>query len=268
MAKRTTAKITTPKPSRHSEAVELIDPDIVKRSSFVLDARHEPTAGHMHAHRKAQLLHAVEGVIHVTTENGYWIVPPHRAVWVPPRVKHCVSSRRAFRLMTLYSTAAHASLADTCRVVAVDRLLEELLKEASTYSVHAVSDQQARLLAVIVDRLPMLAVSPFMHLPSGQSREIQRVTQALLAEPELTRGLDGWARLVGLGGKTFARRFLVETGTSFGQWRKHCRVLRAIQLLAEGESVTRAAFEVGYQDVSAFIAAFRAITGVTPARFL
>jgi AraC-like DNA-binding protein len=268
MAKKTKNAFTTRRPSQRSEAVALLDPDTVKHSAFVLDARHEPTAGHMHAHHKAQLVHAVEGVIHVTTETGYWIVPPHRAVWVPPRMKHCVASRRTFRLMTLYSTAALASLGDTCQVVAVDRLLEELLKEASTYSVHAVSAQQARLLAVIVDRLPMLAVSPFMHLPSGQSREIQRVTQELLSEPELTRDLDEWARSVGLGAKTFARRFFVETGTSFGQWRKHCRMLRAIQLLAEGESVTRAAFEVGYQDVSAFISAFRATTGVTPARFL
>jgi AraC-like DNA-binding protein len=72
---------------------------------------------------------------------------------------------------------------------------------------------------------------------------------------------------VGLTSKTFARRFVSETGVSFGRWRQQQRLLAAIELLGEGRSVTEVAFEVGYHDVSSFIAAFKTVMGETPARY-
>jgi len=42
------------------------------------------------------------------------------------------------------------------------------------------------------------------------------------------------------------------------------QVLRTLELLAKGRSVTETSFEVGDQSVSAFIRAFRQAVGVTP----
>ena len=58
-----------------------------------------------------------------------------------------------------------------------------------------------------------------------------------------------------------------ETGLTFGQWRQQLRLLAALELLGAGESVTAVAFSVGYDDVSSFIAAFKAAMGVTPSRY-
>src|SRR6201999_1347316 len=44
----------------------------------------------LHAHAEAQLLFASRGVMQVTTPEGRWLVPPRRAVWVPPRLEHGV----------------------------------------------------------------------------------------------------------------------------------------------------------------------------------
>src|SRR5215212_8233023 len=44
----------------------------------------------LHAHAEAQLLFASSGVMQVTTPRGRWLVPPRRAVWVPPRSAHAV----------------------------------------------------------------------------------------------------------------------------------------------------------------------------------
>ena len=44
-------------------------------------------------------------------------------------------------------------------------------------------------------------------------------------------------------------------------------LLRAMQLLAHGESVTSIAFEVGYQSPSAFISTFQSALGSTPGRY-
>ncbi|WP_307724077.1 helix-turn-helix domain-containing protein [Acetobacter indonesiensis] len=51
-------------------------------------------------------------------------------------------------------------------------------------------------------------------------------------------------------------------------WQSHqARCLRAMEHLSEGASVTDVAFDVGYDNVSAFIAMFRRVTGMTPGQF-
>ena len=48
-------------------------------------------------HARGQLVYAVSGVMTVTTPHGTWVVPPQRAVWVPPGTDHQsrMSGRRA-----------------------------------------------------------------------------------------------------------------------------------------------------------------------------
>ena len=40
----------------------------------------------LHMHRRGQLLHAVSGVMRVETAQAAWIVPPARALWLPPEL--------------------------------------------------------------------------------------------------------------------------------------------------------------------------------------
>ena len=37
-----------------------------------------------HSHPRAQLLFAMSGIMKVSTGEGTWVVPPSRAVWIPP----------------------------------------------------------------------------------------------------------------------------------------------------------------------------------------
>lgn len=64
-----------------------------------------------------------------------------------------------------------------------------------------------------------------------------------------------------------ARLFSRDTGLTFTQWRQQLRLLKALQALSLGESVTQVALAVGYQDVSAFIQVFKDAFGDTPARY-
>jgi len=64
-----------------------------------------------------------------------------------------------------------------------------------------------------------------------------------------------------------ARLFLTETGMTFRQWQQQARLLDGLMRLAQGESVTSVALEVGYENPSAFIAMFRRTLGVTPGRY-
>ena len=75
------------------------------------------------------------------------------------------------------------------------------------------------------------------------------------------------ARQVGLGRRTVERLFLAETKMTVGEWRRRLRLLRAVQRLARGESVTNVALDAGYSSTSAFIATFRKAFGTTPGRY-
>jgi AraC-like DNA-binding protein len=106
-----------------------------------------------------------------------------------------------------------------------------------------------------------------LHLPHPESPALQRIAAALAADPADGRTLDQWCAGAGLTVRTAARRFVAETGMTFGRWRQQLRLLAALERLGAGESVTTVALEVGYEDVSAFIAAFKAAMGETPAQY-
>lgn len=247
--------------------MQLIDPDTITRPVFVLSERYGPMAGPWHAHCRAQLIHASAGVLTLHTADGRWVVPPQRAVWVPSGVIHSASSRRGFRLQTLYAVVGTPAIPDTCQVVAVDRLVEELLAAAAEADLQTPAlPAETHLIQVILDRLPGLAVSP-LHLPSPRDPRVRLIADALIGDLTDSRPLSELAAMAGLTPRTAARRFVTETGMTFGRWRLQLRLLTALEILGEGGNVTEAAFAVGYADVSSFIAAFRAALGTTPARY-
>jgi AraC-like DNA-binding protein len=244
-----------------------LDPDKTRRDVFVLAERYSAGAGHWHAHRRAQLIHASDGVLSVHSDTGQWVVPPQRAVWVPPGVRHRVSSLKGFGLRTLYAEPTRVQVPPQCTVVAVDVLLDEMLRAAATFGAdYALDGPQARLINVILDRVPHLHTAP-LHLPQPLDGRLKRITDALLADPANSTTLDQWAKRVGATTRTIARQFLKETGLTFVQWRQQRRLLAALERLGAGDSVTRVALDVGYNDVSSFIGLFKAAMGDTPARY-
>jgi AraC-like DNA-binding protein len=70
------------------------------------------------------------------------------------------------------------------------------------------------------------------------------------------------AQGAGIAPRTLARRLAAETGFGLAEWR----ALHAIEMLADGPAVTTIAIDLGYDNVSAFIAMFRRTMGVTPGR--
>ncbi|PYQ60799.1 MAG: AraC family transcriptional regulator, partial [Acidobacteria bacterium] len=75
------------------------------------------------------------------------------------------------------------------------------------------------------------------------------------------------ARASAASERTLERLFRAETGLPFGVWRQRARLLRALQLLAEGGAVAEVANAIGYESTSAFVAAFRRALGTTPGRY-
>lgn len=221
-----------------------------------------------HRHDRAQLLFAASGVMRVRTGQGFWVVPPNRAVWVPGGTEHQIDCAGRVHMRSLFiQPGAVPSMPGTCRVVDVLPLLRELILAA--VELPALYDErgpEGRLMQVILDRLEALEVAP-LHLPMSAHLRLAPILDRLLRHPEDRRGLDDWGAAVGASGRTLARLFVAETGMTFGAWRQQARLLAALTRLAANEPVTSVAFDLGYDSLSAFIAMFRKATGTTPGRY-
>jgi AraC-like DNA-binding protein len=100
-----------------------------------------------------------------------------------------------------------------------------------------------------------------------RTTQLSKLVETLLEHPEDMRGINEWAKSVGMSRRTFTRKFIAETGSTFGQWRKALLLGKALKLLNEGSNVSETAFKLGYSGPSAFVAAFRRRFGVPPGRF-
>lgn len=234
---------------------------------FPLDFAQGASTG-WHEHPVHQLVHAATGVMRVNTRRGSWVVPPRRAVWMPAEVEHEVQMVTSVAMRTVYivpAALAHAPIR-SC-VVPVSPLLAELILEALRLPrPYPLGGAEERLFHVLLDRISFREVLP-LELALPTSSPLLGIARRLQLDPADRRTLEQWARASGMSARTLARGFRCETKLSFGAWRAQLRLLRALELLAQGTSVTEVALELGYEGTSAFISAFRRHLGTTPAKY-
>jgi AraC-like DNA-binding protein len=215
-----------------------------------------------------QLAYASQGVMSVHTGEGTWVVPPHRAVWIPAGVEYRAEMSGRVAVRTLYFAAGlAASMPRRCQAVNVSPLLRELVLRAARHSfLRRDVAAEARLARVILDELRTLPAVP-LQLPLPSDPRARRLAERLLASPGEPRPLALAAHDAGASQRTLERVFRRETHMTLGRWRQRLRLIAALRLLAAGHDVTRVALEVGYQSPSAFVVAFRRQLGTTPARY-
>jgi len=229
-----------------------------------------PSGFHLerHCHPSAQLIYASRGVMMVSTDRGRWVAPPQRAVWVPPLVSHAVRMTGDVQVRTLYlDPALLRDRLPTCAVVHVSPLLRELILRVVGFDQpYPREGCQARIVAVLLDEIETAPVAPLL-LPTPKDPRLLAITSRLAEDPGDRRTLTGWSRTAGASARTLARLFERETGLSFVRWRQQARLLRALEWLAGGASVTTIALDLGYDSPSAFITMFRESLGATPAHY-
>ena len=218
-----------------------------------------------HAHGWGQLVYAGTGAVHVLAGRESWIVPPARAVWIPPDVPHCLSMRGRAALRTVYlAPDLCVGLAGVCTGIDVVPLLRELVLFAVACGG---LDDGVRAQAVMVDALVVmlrdarrLAFSLTLPRDARALRAARMIERDAGAKFSLQVLADGSGASV----RTLQRVFLAETGMHIAEWRLVAGLLAGLVCLLDGGSVTEAGFAAGYESTSGFVAAFRRRVGVTP----
>ncbi len=218
-----------------------------------------------------QLLWAAPGAITVTVASALWIIPHRQALWLPSGTANDVRmvGRGVLRAVYLARRACRG-LGTEPRALAIAPLLRELLRRAFEHdTLDRAVPREARLVSVLRDELRahLARATIPVDLPMPRDQRAMRAAEAVLIAPGNTMSTATLARSAQAGARTLERLFSAETGLSLGAWRQRAALVHGMKQLSEGESVTRAALAAGYSSTSAFVSAFRRLTGVTPGRF-
>jgi AraC-like DNA-binding protein len=246
-------------------------PPLIADAAHVVVPRHlrtdETVAVGWHTHAEGLLFAVVQGLATMQTEGGTWTMLPRQIGWLPPATRHCGHSFGRTEAFFFYLRPdVCRAMPDRPRVLHMSALSHALIERLDEFAGSLPLPRVERMLQVLIDEIREASEVP-LHLPLPRDQRLLRLTGALNAAPDDDTSLDGWAAALGIGRRTMIRRFTQETGLSIGQWRQQLRLVKALELLADGQSVTTAALSVGYSSVSAFISCFRQRFGVTPSKY-
>ncbi len=248
------------------QATDFFDPDSFKAPVVGIAAALGQHDSDLHQHDRGQLLYAHQGCIRITMAEQLCLLPPSRAAWIPPQFVHRAVMHQIVDYRSLYfSPELSASLPKDARVIDVSPLLKAVLEPIALarFEQDWSQGRYAHLLGLCIDEINAAPLQP-MLLPLPSDRRLA----TLIAQPEkLPPTLAVLEREVGASGKTIGRIFQKETGMGYQQWRQQWRLMRAIELMATGQSLSYTAAELEFTTDTAFIVFFKNMTGCTPKAF-
>lgn len=236
----------------------------------VLAQSHErPTYVAPHLHDALlQFLVPMQGTLRVFSPDAFWIVPPKRGILIPMALKHSTMAigRTSLLVANIHPSAIDATTAH-CRVIGVSDLIAALLERIARFSTeYPLNSPDSRLVDVFFEQFLAAPAEPF-RLARPRDARLRTIADALIVAPDDETTLAEWGQRLGASQRTLARRFDAEIGMGFRDYRKLVQMHAATGLLAQGLSINHVALDLGYENASAFIHAFRSVMGMTPGCF-
>lgn len=227
-----------------------------------------------HHHDWSQLVFSVSGVVRVNTPDATFLLPPGRAVWIPPLREHAVTAVERADLRTLYlhanPPAPQAQDWTQARVLEVSPLLRELVLELAAGSPETATtgskEREHWLASLVLDELGR-AKPLRLGVDLPQDPRLRRLCEAILQAPQRHTALADWAAEVGASERTVSRLFREQLGSSYAQWRQQVLLAQALSLAARKRPMSLIAAELGYASASAFSAMVTRTVGMPPSKF-
>lgn len=221
-----------------------------------------------HCHARGTLFLLTEGLVIVETAQGRQLSPSQTIGWMPPGVEHAVQSYGPTAGFGAFLTPQFCGdLPAEPTSYPVNPLVALVLQKALSWPHDTPLDlTRMRLLLVLLDELRQSPARP-LQLPWPQDARLLSIARALLGNIASPRTLEQWARWADISARSLSRKFVLETGMSFAQWRQWARLTQALEWLATGRAVKDVALSLGYDSVSAFIKTFRQALGTTPSAY-
>ncbi|WP_213766217.1 AraC family transcriptional regulator [Caballeronia sp. dw_19] len=222
-----------------------------------------------HSHDFAQVLCPSKGVVALLVRDWLSVVPEGFAALVPAGVVHTVVANTTTTLRTICVRQPESTPRDPAHAVhpKIRRLGRDALMAEGDLAGRVLSSFEAPGRDEV--HSPEDALLGYLSgVPIPGDRRARPIAFRLINALHDQRTLKEWGEQFGASERTLSRIFHDEVGMSFRQWRTRVQLAETIALLLSGRSVKTASCSAGYSSPSAFIAAFRAVTGESPLKYL
>jgi AraC-like DNA-binding protein len=218
-----------------------------------------------HLHDWGQLLYAESGVMWVDTPRAALLVPPHRAVWIPPQLHHGIRVVSDLEMRNIYLREELAiRIGSELSVVEVSPLLRELIRRRVSLGPENDESYRDALEGLLVIELRRArSASLQVPMPANGDRRLRSLCENVLRTPSLDLSFEEHAQAIGASTRTLARLFNVELGLGFTEWRRQVQLAYASARLLDGAAVSAVADELGF-NLGSFSEMFRRSVGVAP----
>ncbi|WP_322852451.1 AraC family transcriptional regulator [Vibrio harveyi] len=221
----------------------------------------------MHEHKKGQLLYAPQGCMTFALDNSICILPPTKAVWIPPHTSHRAVMTNVVAYRSLYFDCSKYTCPDEIVMIEVNDLLKALIDKMALWEWEIEETKTQATSNLFWEELYQAKQFEF-SLPLPSDRRLTGFRKAMTKGDFIAPELNQLSQTVGASSKTITRLFKAETGMSYQDWRQQWRLLKAIELLCEERQVSDVAHCLEFSSDSAFIAFFKKQTGQTPLTFM
>ncbi|SHF36801.1 AraC family transcriptional regulator [Pedobacter caeni] len=227
-----------------------------------------------HYHLKAQLLLVSGGMAYLKTADQEYYIPSQHYVWIPKGVVHHVKfNTKELTIFNIYfpdESQSPTGFYEELGIYPVSNLLREMISYAENWQGHVFfGSWEYEFLKTMKHLLVNSPGERFsILLPTTEDKRLLDIAgylQDRLHEP-LTLPLV--ATQFGLSVRNLTRLFQQQLRISFLQYLKMLRMIKAMELLLNGEkNVSEIAYEVGYSSIAAFSNTFQQLIHMRPSDF-
>lgn len=229
-------------------------------------------------HRKARLLYADGGIIHIFTATKHWYLPGRFYMWIPANTAyHLESSSSHIHLYSFYfkeQEGGHPVLLDPNIFLSNDLMREMFLfardwkggiSRKKSYSRYCLL---RAMMAIIPEMSPPIDAFPMQH-PYPKSEKLRRVARYLNMYIDQAFTIEQVAAQFGMSSRSLSRLFKEDMGISYIRFLRAIRIAKALELMAENTySILEIAMRIGYSELSSFSNIFTRVTGIRPSVYM
>ena len=242
--------------------------------NFVTHGRLTENEASLHEHAVGQLLYAEKGVLHIEYPDKKILLPAQYCSWIPPHSVHRLwSSSPDLFIRGIYfeSHFCKNEVFSKSAVFPLSNVLKEMIRYTARWHNHtAHSDYENTFIKCVRQMLPdEIAAAVKLEIPVTSHPLLANILNYIAENIHSEIRIQGIGELFGISGKTLHRLFVKELGQSFSIYLMFFRVMKAIELLNDGNhSVKEVTYLVGYNSIPSFSSTFKQVTGTNPQSFI
>ena len=226
-----------------------------------------------HSHKKAQLIYAEGGIVHVFVDEKHWYLPARCYIWIPSNTKHSILTHsKSGDLYNLYfnTDENENEFYSKTNIYYADDLLREMFLFTKKWDGEIDHNNSVKydFLKAIKSILPEMESSKLpisIQHPFPKDPKLYEIAKFLLENIDKSYTIEEIAKIFGISARTLSRKFKENLGMNYVRFLRSLRITKSLELILENKyNMYEVAMLVGYNSLSSFSTVFLKVCGIRP----